>query len=109
MSLELPPPIAAYVAANARLDADGMQAAFAADAVVFDEQQRRVGKAEIQAWIQSATISSRAIFTPETCRREDGVIVVEGPTAGDFPGSPIRFTFRFTLEHGAIAALEIAS
>lgn len=108
MSLKLPSPIAAYVAANARLDADGMLAAFATDAVVFDEQERRVGKAEIHAWIQSATIASRAIFTPDACRQEDGVVVVEGPTAGDFPGSPIPFTFRFTLENGAIAALEIA-
>ncbi|TIV37824.1 MAG: nuclear transport factor 2 family protein, partial [Mesorhizobium sp.] len=30
MTLELPPPIAAYVAANARLDVDGMLAPFAA-------------------------------------------------------------------------------
>lgn len=108
MSLELPPPIAAYLAANARLDAEGMLAAFAADAVVFDEQKRRVGKAEILHWIQSATIASRAIFTPDACRQEDGVVVAEGVTAGDFPGSPIRFTFRFALEKGAIAALEIA-
>lgn len=108
MSLTLPPPIAAYVAANARLDAEGMLAAFAADAVVLDERQRRVGKAEIQTWIQSTTIASRAVFTPDACREEDGVIVVEGPTTGDFPGSPIPFTFRFTLENGAIAALEIA-
>jgi len=107
MSPKLPPPIAAYVAANARLDADGMLAAFAADAVVFDEQKRRVGTAEIQAWIQSATIASQAVFTPNACREEDGVLVVEGPTAGDFPGSPVPFAFRFTLERGAIVALEI--
>ena len=108
MPTELPPPIAAYVAANARLDAEGMLSAFAPDAVVFDEQRRRAGRAEIQDWIQSATIASRAIFAPDACRQDDGVVVVEGPTEGDFPGSPIRFTFRFTLENGAIAALEIA-
>lgn len=108
MTLDLPAPIAAYVAANARLDADAMLAPFTADAVVFDEQERRVGRAEIGAWIQSATIASRAIFTPDACRQDGDVLVVEGPTAGDFPGSPIRFTFRFTLARGAIAALEIA-
>lgn len=108
MMLDLPAPIAAYVAANARLDTDAMLEPFAAGAVVFDEQERRVGKAQIRAWIQSATIASRAIFTPDACRQEGDVVVVEGPTAGEFPGSPIRFTFRFTLEHGAIAALEIA-
>lgn len=107
MSLELPPPIAAYVTANANLDAEGMLAAFANDAVVFDEQERHVGKADILAWIQSATIASRAVFTPDMWRHQEGGVVVEGPTSGDFPGSPIRFTFRFTLENGAIAALEI--
>jgi len=108
MSIDLPTPIATYLAANARLDADGMLSAFAPDAAVVDERRRRVGRAEIQDWIQSATIANRAIFTPDTCRREGGVIVLEGPTSGDFPGSPIRFTFRFTVADEAIAALEIA-
>lgn len=108
MPLDMPPPIAAYVAANARLDADAMLSPFAEDAVVFDEQRRRVGRAEIGDWIRSATIASRAVFTPDTCRTEGDVVVVEGPTAGEFPGSPIRFTFRFTLRDGAISALEIA-
>lgn len=108
MPLELPHPIAAYLTANAHLDAEAMLTTFAADAVVFDEQEQRVGKAEILAWIQSATIASRAVFTPNAWRIQEGVVVVEGWTAGDFPGSPILFTFRFTLENGAIATLEIA-
>jgi len=33
--------------------------------------------------------------------------VVEGPAHGDFPGSPIRFTYRFSLENDAITALDI--
>lgn len=107
MSIELPPPIATYVDANARLDADGMLSAFATDAIVCDEQRRRVGRAEIQDWIQSATIANRAVFTPDTLRMEGGVAVVEGLTHGQFPGSPIRLTFRFTPRDGVIAALEI--
>lgn len=39
------------------------------------------------------------------CQQDDGVFVVDGPTSGDLPGIP--FTFRFTLENAAIAALEI--
>ena len=108
MSDNLPTPIAAYVAANARLDADGMLAVFAPDAVVRDDGGRHMGRDEIKAWIQSATVASRAIFTPETWREQDGRIIVEGPTAGNFPGSPIRFTLSFTLRGGAIAGLEIA-
>ncbi|MBL8771083.1 MAG: nuclear transport factor 2 family protein [Phenylobacterium sp.] len=108
MPIELPSPIRTYVAANARLDADGMLSAFADDAVVSDEARRHAGRDDIRAWILDATIANRAVFTPETCRMEDGIAVVEGPTAGDFPGSPIRLTFRFALRGDAITALEIA-
>jgi ketosteroid isomerase-like protein len=108
MTEALPKPIAAYAAANARLDVDGMLATFAPDAVVRDDGGRHAGRAEIRAWINSATIAARAVFTPETWREQDGHFVVQGPTAGDFPGSPIRVAFRFTLRDGAIAGLEIA-
>ncbi|WP_137181719.1 nuclear transport factor 2 family protein [Roseomonas sp. AR75] len=108
MTDALPEPIAAYVAANARLDANAMLAPFAPDAVVRDEGGRHVGRDAIRAWIDAATIASRAVFSPETWREQDGRFIVEGPTAGDFPGSPIRFTFRFTLRHGAITDLDIA-
>ncbi|WP_207484964.1 nuclear transport factor 2 family protein [Arenibaculum pallidiluteum] len=108
MEKNLPPPIAAYVEANARLDADGMLAAFALEAVVLDDGGRHEGRAELGAWIRTAILANRAVFSPEAWREEDGRIVVEGPTAGDFRGSPIRVAFRFRLEDGAIAALEIA-
>lgn len=108
MTDDLPTPIAAYAAANARLDADGMLAPFAPDAVVRDDGGRHAGHDGIRAWINAATMAAKAVFTPETWREEDGRVIVEGQTAGDFPGSPIRFTFRFTLRDGAIALLEIA-
>lgn len=108
MSINLPRPIADYVEANARLDVDGMLAAFAADAVVKDEAREHHGHAEIRPWIQSATIAARAVFKPEAWREDDGAVIVDGTTAGDFPGSPLPFAFRFQLNGGAISALEIA-
>jgi ketosteroid isomerase-like protein len=108
MPPDLPLPVATYVQANASLDAEEMLRPFALDAVVFDENHRRSGREEIRAWIEASTIRARAIFTPAVTRREGDVVVVEGPVAGDFPGSPIRLTFRFTLENDAIAALEIS-
>ncbi len=103
----LPAPIEAYVRANARLDAEGMLAPFAPDAVVRDEGGSHAGPEAIRAWIHAATIASQAVFTPDRWHAEGGTIVVEGPTAGAFPGSPIRFTFRFALAGQAISALEI--
>ena len=51
-------------------------------------------------------IPVKAIFVPDAVREEGDDVVVEGPAHGDFPGSPLRFTYRFTLVHGAIKTLE---
>jgi hypothetical protein len=47
-----------------------------------------------------------AVFTPDTVREDNRDVVLEGPAHGDFPGSPIRFIYRFTLANGAIKILE---
>ena len=109
MLLELPIPIATYVAANARLDVDGMLAPFATDAVLRDNGAVLQGHAELRRLFEDAVVAVKAIFTPDTVRHESGQIVVEGPAHGDFKGSPIRFTYRFTLENDAIKVLEITA
>lgn len=107
MTEPLPAPIAAYVAANARLNPAEMLAPFAPDAVVFDEGGRHEGHAALSAWIQVASLRYAAIFTPSAWREDQGRVVVDGETAGAFPGSPLHFTFHFRLVDGAIAELEI--
>lgn len=107
MTPTLPKPIAAYVEANARLDVNGMLKPFAADAVLWDIGRRHQGHAELRTLFEDEVIAVRAIFTPDAVRHEDGQVVVEGPAHGDFKGSPIRFTYRFTLEDDAIQALRI--
>ncbi len=109
MTPALPAPISDYVEANARLDVDGMLNPFAADAVVRDIGAVHQGHAEIRSLLEEAVIPAKAIFTPDTVRHENGQVVVEGPARGDFPGSPIRFTYRFTLEDDAITSLEITA
>lgn len=103
----LPKPIADYVEANARLDVDGMLAPFAADAIFLDNGVRHAGHAELRKLLEEEVVAAKAIFPPDTVRHEDGQVVVEGPAHGDFKGSPIRFTYRFTLENGSIEALEV--
>ena len=109
MPLDLPSPIAAYVSANARLNITAMLQPFAADAVLRDNGAVFRGHAEIKGLFDEAVIPVKAIFTPDTVRHEGGQVVVEGPAHGDFKGSPIRFTYRFTLENDAIKALEITA
>jgi ketosteroid isomerase-like protein len=107
MPIEMPQPIADYVEANARLDADAMLKPFTADAVLVDNGKRHEGHAELRTLFEDEVIAVKAIFTPDTVRNENGQVVAEGPAYGDFKGSPIRFTYRFTLEDDAITSLEI--
>ena len=107
MSMDLPRPIADYVAANARLDIDGMMKPFLPDAVFTDNGKRFEGQSAIRHLIEEEVIPVKAIFVPDTVREEDGDVVVEGPAHGDFPGSPLRFTYRFTLANDAIKTLEV--
>lgn len=107
MSPNLPQPIADYIEANARLDIEGMLKPFLHEAVFIDNGKHFEGQAAIRHLFEKEVIPVKAIFTPDTVREEDGDVVVEGPAHGTFPGSPIRFTYRFTLANDAIKTLEI--
>jgi len=106
MSIELPKPIDDYVTANARLDLDAMMKPFATDAVFIDNGKRFEGLAAIRHLFEEEVFPVKAIFEPDTMREDGGDVVVEGPAHGDFPGSPLRFTYRFTLEGDTIKTLE---
>ncbi|MFD1033537.1 nuclear transport factor 2 family protein [Sphingomonas hankookensis] len=107
MSLDLPSPLADYVEANARLDVDGMLKPFQHDAVVIDNGKRFEGRPAIRQLLEDEVIPVKAIFMPDSVRQEGGAVVVEGPAHGQFPGSPLRFIYRFRLTSGAIETLEI--
>lgn len=108
MTADLPKPIADYIDANARLDPDGMLKPFTPDAIVTDDGARHQGHTELRRWILEAIIANAAVFTPDTVRTEGVQIVLEGLTHGEFRGSPLRFTLRFTLGAEQIRALEIS-
>lgn len=107
MTTPLPTSIADYIDANARLDVDGMVRTFGPDAILIDNGERFEGRTAIRHLFETEVIAVKAVFTPDTARREGGDIVVEGPVRGDFPGSPLRFTYRFALAKDAIRSLEI--
>lgn len=109
MSSELPSPIADYVEANARLDLEGMIKTFAVDAVLLDNGKRFEGHEEIRALLKEMIVDLKAIFMPEAVRNEDEMVVMEGPAHGEFPGSPIRFTYRVELEGDAIQTMEVSA
>lgn len=106
MSLNLPAPIADYIEANRRLDLEGMMEHFAPDAVFTDNGKDFVGQTAIRKMLKEEAIAVKAIFEPDASREDGDDIVLEGPAHGEFPGSPLRFTYRFKMDGDAIKTLE---
>lgn len=106
-TLNLPEPIAAYFSAD-RQNPDALARCFTAQATVKDEGQTRAGLDAIHAW--KAAASARFAYTTEpfALDQDNGHHIVSGRVTGNFPGSPVNLRYRFRLERGLIASLEIA-
>jgi hypothetical protein len=106
-TLILPEPIAAYFAADQQ-NPEALARCFTPRAVVKDEGHTCAGLEAIKAW--KATASARYSYTTEpfALMNEEGFQVVRSRVSGNFPGSPVDLHYRFRLERGLIASLEIA-
>ncbi|MES2992231.1 MAG: nuclear transport factor 2 family protein [Pseudomonadota bacterium] len=107
-TLNLPEPIAAYFAADRR-HPDAVTQCFTANAVVADEGRSHTGTDAIKAWKAAASARYTYTATPLALRQEEGAQVVTSHVVGDFPGSPVDLRYRFRLERGLIASLEITA
>jgi len=104
-ALTLPEPIAAYFAAEH--SPEDLARCFTAQAVMKDEGHTYTGVAAIKAFMAEASAKYSATTVPFALEREDGFQIVKAKVTGNFPGSPIDLSYRFRLERGLIASLEI--
>lgn len=104
-ALTLPEPIAAYFAAEHNPEA--LARCFTAQAVMKDDGHTYTGVDAIKAFMAEASARYSATTVPFALEREDGLQVVRAKVTGNFPGSPIDLSYRFRLERGLIASLEI--
>jgi ketosteroid isomerase-like protein len=102
----LPPPIAAYFAADT-MDADSVAQCFTDDAVVVDEQRQHRGRPAITRWKSQVTAKYHYTSEPITVEVSGATAIVRARLTGDFPGSPVELQYRFTVARGMIARLEI--
>ena len=109
MSLDLPTPIAIYIAAENRGDAEALAQCFPEDAVVRDEARTIEGLAAIKQWKAETRKKYQHTIEPLASAQKDGKTIVTNRVTGNFPGSPIELEFVFTLDGDKIAALEILS
>ena len=106
-SLTLPEPIAAYFAAEHKPEA--LARCFTAQAVMKDGGHTYAGVDAIKAFIAEASARYSATSMPFALEREDDFQIVRAMVTGNFPGSPIDLSYRFRLERGLIASLEITA
>ena len=107
MNTKLPQPIADYFRAANAHNTDALAAAFAADAVVVDENRERRGGAAIKEWIDEVTEKYKPHAEATDVTEAGDKIVVAATVSGTFPGSPVQLRYNFTLEGDKIAALLI--
>ncbi|MFG6415927.1 nuclear transport factor 2 family protein [Roseateles sp. DC23W] len=106
-SSTLPAPVAAYFAAEHNPEA--LSRCFTPHAVMKDDGHLHEGREAIKSFMAEASAKYGATSVPITCDREEGVEVVRAKVSGNFPGSPIDLSYRFRLERGLIASLEITA
>jgi|SRR5438093_4039945 len=108
MSVDLPAPIAAYIAAENGHDTEALARCFADHAVVRDEGRTIEGLTAIKQWKSETKKKYQHTVEPLLASvQEDGKTVVTNRVAGNFPGSPVNLEFVFGLEGNKIASLEI--
>lgn len=104
-ALNLPEPIAAYFAAEHNPEA--LAQCFSPHAVMNDVGHTYTGIEAIKAVMTEASARYNATSVPFAIEREDGYQLVRATVTGNFPGSPTFLAYRFRLERGLIASLEV--
>jgi hypothetical protein len=107
MTLTVPEPVAAYLAAEQVKDAEQLSLCFAADGLVHDEGRTYRGREAILEWKRAADAKYRYTMQPLSARTNGDEVIVRARLTGDFPGSPIEVDHFFKLSKGKIASLEI--
>jgi hypothetical protein len=95
------------VDAKNRRDVEAMVASFADDASVRDEGHEYRGRAEIRDWLADVTSRYAVTVAPLSITQADEATVMSAQIAGNFPGSPVALSYRFTLASDRIVRLEI--
>ena len=106
--IHLPPPIAAYFAADTS-DANAVARCFSESAVVIDERREHRGKPAITRWRAEAAAKYHYTSEPLAVDVSGPEVTVTARVTGDFPGSPVELRYGFTLEGASIARLEITA
>jgi ketosteroid isomerase-like protein len=107
--IKLPMPIESYFAARSLQDAEKAAVCFAEDATVWDngEDLEIKGVEKIRDWIADTSVKLKITTEIKSVDKQGDSFLVAAVLSGDFPGSPYKFEYLFTLEEGKIKSLAI--
>ena len=109
MALDVPEPIAEYLAAEEAKDADALSRCFTEDGTVHDEGHDYHGRDSIRQWKQAADAKYRYVLQTVNVQTFGYLVTVRARLTGEFPGSPVELGHIFKLSNNKIASLEIRS
>ena len=107
MALDMPEPVAEYMAAEEAKDADALSRCFTEDGTVHDEGQDYHGRDSIRQWKKAADAKYRYVLLPVHVQTLGDLVTVRARLTGQFPGSPVELDHIFKLSKDKIASLEI--
>jgi SnoaL-like domain len=109
MALDVPEPVAAYLAAEEAKDADTLSRCFTEHGTVHDEGRDYRGRDSIHPWKQELDTKYRLVLQTVNAQTHGDKVTVRARLTGEFPGSPVELDHIFKLPKDKIASLEIRS
>src|SRR6266581_7870340 len=109
MALDVPEPVAEYLAAEEAKDADALSRCFTEDGTVHDEGQDYYGRDSIRQWKQAADAKYRYVLRTVNVQPFGDRVTVRARLTGEFPGSSVELDHIFKLSGDKMASLEIRS
>jgi hypothetical protein len=109
VALNMPEPVAEYLAAEEKKDADALSRCFTEDGTVHDEGQDYHGRDLIRRWKQAADAKYRYVLQTVYVQTFENLVIVRARLTGKFPGSPVELDHIFKLSNDKIVSLEIRS
>jgi SnoaL-like domain len=107
MALDVPEPVAAYLAAEEAKDVHALSLCFLEDGTVHDEGRDYRGRNAIRQWKQEADTKYRYVLQAVKAQTRGDQVIVRARISGAFAGSPVELDHIFNLCGGKIASLEI--
>lgn len=104
---DIPEVVSAYFDADQANDVDALNQIFSDSAIIEDENSLYRGIAEIRTWWLAMKEKYQYFLELIEVSNTDHISTVLTQVSGNFPNSPVKLKFQFTLENGKVVKLRI--